>query len=94
MGQKKRFPNLHGEALFRTLSVNAFALPPLLVGEALAVLATLPVSPEAPLPGELSSGCETERLYHILRFRFAPRFPKGYPSYNLSVNASHCHLSL
>ena len=64
---------------------QCFALPPLLVGEALAVLAKSPVSPEALLPGELSSGCETERLYHILRFRFVLRFPKGYPSYNLSV---------
>ena len=60
-------------------------MPPLLVGEALAVPAASPVSPEAPLPGELSSASETERLYHILRFRFALRFPKGYPSYNLSV---------
>ena len=34
--QKKRFPNLHGDALFRTLSVNAFALPALPKGEPLA----------------------------------------------------------
>ena len=73
---------------------QCFALPPLLVGEALAVPATCSVSPEAPLPGELSSASETERLYHILRFRFAPHFLEGFPSYNLSVNASHCHLSL
>ena len=60
-------------------------MPPLLVGEALAVPAKFPVSPGALLPGELLSASETERLYHILRFRFALRFPKGYPSYNLSV---------
>ena len=100
-GQKKRFPNLHGEALFRcyfqvladTTSPSP-SVTPLLVGEALAVLATSSVSPEALLPGELSSASETERLYHILRFRFAPHFLEGFPSYNLSVNASHCHLSL
>ena len=39
----------------------------------------------APLPGELSSASETERLYHMTRFRFALRLPAGYPSYNLSV---------
>ena len=38
-------------------------MPPSLVGEALAVLAKSMVSPEAPLPGELSSVSETERLY-------------------------------
>ena len=38
-------------------------MPPPLVGEALAVLAKSMVSPEAPLPGELSSVSETERLY-------------------------------
>ena len=46
---------------------QCFALPPLLVGEALAVLAKSPVSPEAPLPGELLSeaklrGCTKEHL--------------------------------
>ena len=38
-------------------------MPPPLVGEALAVLAKSMVSPRAPLPGELSSVSETERLY-------------------------------
>ena len=42
---------------------QCFALPPPLVGEALAVLAKFPVSPEAPLLGEPASGSETERLY-------------------------------
>ena len=37
------------------LSVNADALPPLLVGEALAILAKFSVLPEAPLLGELSN---------------------------------------
>jgi hypothetical protein len=37
-------------------------VPPLLVGEALAFPAKWTVSPEAPLLGELSSECETERL--------------------------------
>ena len=38
------------------LSVSADALPPPLVGEALAVPAKGTVSPEAPLLGELSNG--------------------------------------
>ena len=44
------------------LSVSADALPPPLVGEALAVPAKGTVSPEAPLLGELSAK-QTERLY-------------------------------
>ena len=52
------------------LSVNADALPPLLVGEALAFPAEFSVSPEAPLLGELSSVSETERLYRAERFNF------------------------
>ena len=42
---------------------QCYALPPLLVGEALAVHNACLVSPEALLPGELSSVSETERLY-------------------------------
>ena len=55
------------------LSVNADALPPPLVGEALAdrkvfanrhtLIANELSLPRAPLLGELSSECETERLY-------------------------------
>ena len=57
--------DLISTAALYNLSVNAGALPPLLVGEALAVLAKLAVSPEALLLGELSSGCETERLDRV-----------------------------
>ena len=45
------------------------SMPPLLVGEALAFrsasssIGNFSAPPEAPLPGELSSECETERLY-------------------------------
>ena len=46
-----------------TLSVIADAMPPLPKGEALAFYAKFPVSPEAPLPGELASVSSTERLY-------------------------------
>ena len=50
------------KAILRTTSQSP-SVTPLLVGEALAVHATSPVSPEALLQGELSSVSETERLY-------------------------------
>ena len=50
------------KAILRTTSPSP-SVTPLLVGEALAVHATSPVSPEALLQGELSRGSETERLY-------------------------------
>ena len=40
---------------------------------------------ESFLPGELASVGETERLYHMPRFRSVSWFPESYPSYNLSV---------
>ena len=68
-GRKKRLPNLHGEALFSVLRFlfkdrpasiqplrHCFAMPPPLVGEALAVPAEFPVSPESPLLGKTLSG--------------------------------------
>ena len=59
LGRVKAFSRLSSVQPLR----QCFALPPPLVGEALAVLAKFPVSPEAPLLGELASGSETERLY-------------------------------
>ena len=79
-------------------------MPPLLSGEALAfrdVFQQTQISfiehetslPRAPLPGELSSGCETERLD---KGRLSSeRNNAGAALYNLSVIFAHarCHLS-
>ena len=77
------------------------SMPPPLSGEALAfrdVFQQNQISfienetslPRAPLPGELSSGCETERLD---KGRLSSeRDNAGAALYNLSVTASPCHL--
>ena len=59
------------------LSVTPDGVPPLLVGEALAFrsvsssIGNFSAPPEAPLPGELSSECETERLDEGTAYRCA-----------------------
>ena len=46
---------------------------------------TSPPRQRLPYQGSWRAVGETERLYHMTRFRFALRFPEGFPSYNLSV---------
>ena len=46
---------------------------------------TSPLCQGLPYKGSCRAVGETERLYYMARFRFALRFPAGFPSYNLSV---------
>ena len=70
------------------LSVNADALPPLLVGEALAVRKKFPVLPRAPLLGELSNEVRLRGCFYSDLLFFAIYF-----SSRSAFSASCCRRS-
>ena len=83
MERKIECPATEGRLVFVQPLRHAWGVPPLLVGEALAVPAKWTVSPEAPLLGELSNGvrlrgCTKTEPLLCRKVRLAAVFPVSF----------------